>query len=312
MSRTGTRAAVARVAGAPATRVVAVVLVAAAVLVAILLALFVPGPSRPAALLDDPVTVKRALSTTAALFGDPVQAEIDVYTRDSRVAVGSVRVRTAFGHFTVVAKEVAQSSLGDHSLMRTRLTLRCLTRACLPPQNGGRLIQFPPFVVSYREDGRMSSTPVPWDPVQLSSRLPSGSARGLGVIDTAPPLDPRFARSPGLVRFLLLLATVILGLGGAVLVASALWPRPLRARRWERLSPLERSLAVVEAAARSDDEAERRRALDQLALRLHEVSSPRLEGQTRELAWGESPPEADALVLLAQRVRTSLNGGVQA
>ena len=116
------------------------------------------------------------------------------------------------------------------------------------------------------------------------------------MIDTAPPLDPRFARSPDAVRLVLLVATVLLALGGAALVVSALWPPSLRARRrWAKLSPLERSLLLVEAAARQRDETERRRTLDQLALRLGEARSPQLELQTRALAWGEAPPEPDDL-----------------
>ena len=35
--------------------------------------------------------------------------------------------------------------------------------------------------------------------LQVSSRLPPGAATGIGIIDTAPPLDPRFRRSPDLV-----------------------------------------------------------------------------------------------------------------
>ena len=87
---------------------------------------------------------------------------------------------------------------------------------------------------------------------------------------------------------MLLVATVLLALIGAMLVVWALRPASLRAgRQWARLSPLERSLLLVEAAAGSESESERRRTLDRLALRLGEAQSPQLEQQTRALAWGE-------------------------
>ena len=111
---------------------------------------------------------------------------------------------------------------------------------------------------------------------------------------------------------MLLVATVLLALIGAALVVWALWPASLRARRqWAKLSPLERSLLLVEAAAGSESETERRRTLDRLALRLGEARSPQLEQQTRALAWGEEPPAPDDLTSLAAEVRTTLNGKVR-
>jgi hypothetical protein len=83
-------------------------------------------------------------------------------------------------------------------------------------------------------------------------------------------------------------------------------------RRRRRLSPLERSLQRVEAAAQNDDEPTRRRTLDDLATHLGDVPAPSLELQTRAIAWGQSPPDSEALTLLAAQVRTALNGGVQA
>jgi hypothetical protein len=291
-------------------RLVAIALVLAAALTAVAVGGFALRPSAPAAVLDDPVTVKRALSTTAALFGDPVVAEVDVVSRDADVPAVSVRVATTFAPLTVISTKVDRARLGGASLLRTTVMLQCLSRACLPPA-GGRLVQLRPIVVTYAHDGAHARTVIPWHPLQISSRLPQG-ADGIGVIDTAPPLDPGFARSPTTVRAVLLLATALLLLGGAALVVSALWPASLRGRRqWAKLSPLERSLRLVEAAAGGADETERRRTLDQLALRLGDAQSPQLEGQTRALAWGQAPPEPRDLTMLAAKVRATLNGKVQ-
>ena len=98
---------------------------------------------------------------------------------------------------------------------------------------------------------------------------------------------------------LFLLVAAVLGLAGAALVVTALWPPSyLAQRRRRRLSPLERSLQQVEAAAQGDDEAARRRTLDDLATHLGEIPSPSLEVRTRALAWGQSPPDPEALARL--------------
>jgi hypothetical protein len=263
-------------------------------------------------LLNDPITVVRDLSTTSALFGDPVGAEIDVYTDARRVPAGSVRLRARFGPYRAVSTTVEHSSRGGLALSRTRITLQCLTRACLPEQGKTRIVRFPAATITYVQDGRARTVAVPWQPLQVSSRVPAGAAAGLGLVDAAPRLDPGFARPPWIVRTLLLVAAALLGIIGAWLLVSALWPSGyLSGRRWRRLSPLERSLERVEAAARSDDEGERRRTLDELATRLADVPAPALEGQTRALAWGASPPRPEALTDIAGQVRTTLNGEVR-
>jgi len=290
---------------------VAIALAAVAAVAILVIGFSGPSPSSFGGLLEEPITVKRGLSTAAVRFGDRVDAEVDVYTRDGTVASESVHVEAAFGRFTTVSRSVEREHRGPVSLLRTRVVLQCLTRACLPPRSGGQLVQLPPLTVRYRENGRNQSRVVAWGPLQLSSRIPPGATDSIGVIDAAPPLRPGFARSAGAIRTGLLLLTAILALGGVALVVSAIWPRVFPTRRQARISPLERSLIDVEAAAQSNDEVVRRRTLDRLAICLAEADAPQLELQTRALAWGESPPGRDALAALASRVRSSLNGGVR-
>ncbi len=311
MKGPGSRARAAALAGTPAMRLLAIGIVLATAIVAVLAAGLVGRPGATAAALSAPVVVKRSLSTSAVLFGDPVEAEIDVYSNDAVIAARSVRVSTDFGPFRVAATRVDRSSQGNVTLLRTRISLECLTRDCLPPKGGTRLIRFPPLAVTYRAGERDARVLVPWEPLQLSSRLPRDT--GVGVVDTAPPLEPRFERSPELLRTLFLVAAAVLGLVGAALVVTALWPPSFLAqRRWLRLTPLERSLLQVEEAATSGDEAVRRRTLDDLATRLGDIPSPSLESRTRALAWGQSPPEPETLTLLAEQVRTTLNGASRA
>ena len=263
-------------------------------------------------LRERPITINRTLSATAVLFGDRLDAEIDVYTDDNSIEPGSVRVRPDFRPYRAVSTKVDRTSRNGVSLLRLRTSLVCLTKACIPPREGGRVIRFRPFTVTYRAGGQDAGGQVPWGPIQELSRLPVDSTARVGVVDTPPPLDPGFARSPTLLRTALIVAAAVLGVAGALLVVTAIWPPSFSSRyRRRRLSPLEQSLREVEAAARLGDEAQRRRALDQLATHLAELPSPSLEARTRSLAWGAPMPDPEGLTLLTEQVRTSLNGGAR-
>jgi hypothetical protein len=313
VSEPGFRDRAGALADTPAARLLAVGLIlvaAAAVMLAIVL---VDRPGSTARPLDDPITVKRSLSTSAALFGDPVEAEVDVYSDDARIAARSVRVSTSFEPYRVTATRVDRRHQGDVSLLRTRISLECLSQACLPPRGKARVLRFPPFAVAYRNGGREQRVLVPWEPLQVSSRLPADTKERVGIVDSAPLLESRFERSPQTLRAVFLLAAAVLGLAGAALVVTAFWPSSyLAQRRQRRLSPLERSLQQVEAAAEGDDEAARRRTLDDLATHLGEIPSPSLEVRTRALAWGQGPPDPEELTHLAEQVRATLNGGAKA
>ena len=148
---------------------------------------------------------------------------------------------------------------------------------------------------------------VPWETLQLSSRLPASAGVGVSIphrrssrgssarpsaADAAPRRQRPCSAYGGCARRHGPLAAVVPG------------PTP-----WLRLTPLERSFCRSEAAT-SDDETMRRQTLDDLATRLGEIPSPSLESRTRALAWGQSPPEPEALTLLAEQVRTALERGV--
>jgi hypothetical protein len=282
-------------------------------LAAVLVAVLAHRPSSSARVLGDRLAVNGMLSTSAALFGDPLEAEVDVYSNDASIASPSIRISTDFKPYRIVATKVSRVRQGNVSLLRTTISLDCLTRSCLPAKGGARVITFPPATVTYRTGGRDAYALVPWEPLQLSSRLARGTRARPELVDSAPPLESQFRRSPETLSTLFLLAAAVLGLAGTALVVTALWPPAFMAqRRRRRLSPLERSLQRVEAAAQNDDEPTRRRTLDDLATHLGDVPAPSLELQTRAIAWGQSPPDSEALTLLAAQVRTALNGGVQA
>ena len=312
MSVAGFRARVAALADTPAARLLAIGLILVAAAAAALVIVLVDRPRSTARPLDDPITIKRSLSTSAVLFGDPVETEVDVYSNDARIAARSVRVSTTFKPYRVAARSVERRHQDDVTLLRTRISLECLAQACLPPRGKARVIRFPPLAVTYSSEGRERRILVPWEPLQVSSRLPVDNKARVGIVDSAPPLEPQFERSPETLPTLFLLMAVVLGLAGAALVVAALWPPAyLTQRRRRRLSPLERSLQQVEAAAQGDDEIARRRTLDDLATHLSEIPSPSLEVRTRALAWGQGPPDAEALARLAEQVRATQNGGAK-
>lgn len=313
MSRRGAvlRKRVGRLTQKPAVRVSAGALVVGATLAGFLVPVATSPTHARSALLEQPITVKRALSTTAALFGDRVEAEVDVYTADSAIDPASVRIQTDFRPYRAAATRIDRSTRDGMSLLRSRTVLVCLTRRCLAP-SGGRSLQFRPVTVAFRRAGRKRSLEILWQPLETLSRAPSGSGAQAGIVDTAPPLDSGFPRSPALLQAGLILAAVALTLAGLALVVPALWPHAPRLRR-RRTPPsrLEQLLLELETAARIGDEAKRRSVLDQLATSLSTLPSPALEAHTRSLAWGATVPEPDMLLGLAERVRTSVNGALR-
>ena len=253
MSRAGLRKRAAALADAPAARLLAIGLILVATAAAVAAIFLVDRPVTTARPLDDPITVKRSLSTSAALFGDPIEAEVDVYSDGARIAARSVRLSTSFEPYRAAATRIERRHQGDVTLLRTRISLECLTPACLPPRGKTRVLRFPPLAVTYRSGGRDQRVLVPWEPLQVSSRLPAEANARVGIVDSAPSLESRFERSPQTLRTVFLLVAAVLGLAGAALVVTALLPPSyLAQRRQRRLSPLERSLQQVEAAAEGE------------------------------------------------------------
>jgi hypothetical protein len=143
--------------------------------------------------------------------------------------------------------------------------------------------------------------------LRVGSRL---TALANGLADAPPRLTAQPRLSPALSRALLVTLAIALAVVGCWLLATALRPRTTRAqRRWRRLSPLEQALLQLDDAARADDEGLRRRALDQLSVRLGDARMDTLQERSRALAWRERAPEGEALDELGAEVRGSLDAG---
>jgi hypothetical protein len=290
----------------PLARLLAVLLLLVPLAVVLVLAMLPGSGESPPQLLHAPITVTRSLTPSTTLFGDRIEAEVDVLTDGERIDPDSVQVTTDFQPYEAISTARDRSRRGAVTLLRTRVVLACLTTECLAPSAGGRLFRFRPLTVTYRRDGRELSLRRTWEPLQVYSRLGANPR----LVDSAPGLDTGFRVPPTLLRAALLVLAGALVLAGTAWVVTGLWPRfPYSLRRWRRLSPLEQALARLDAAARIDDEATRRRVLDQLASQLEENALPALERHTRGLAWGEATPDREELDRLGEDVRRSLNGG---
>ncbi len=291
----------------PTARLLAIgaVLVAALVVVALL---FRPAGAPPAPeLRRSPITVAQTLTPATALFGDRLEAVVDVYTAAPAVSAGSLRIATDFRPYTVVATHVDRSSRRSVTLTRTLVSLQCLTTACLPPRQRPRTFHFAPTTVRYRQRGQDRRMSEPWIPVRVSSRLESAHAR---LAEAPPELTTETRLPPDALRLGLVAVAIACAAAGAWLVLTGLWPHVFSSRRrWRRLSELDRALAQLDAATAIEDEGLRRRVLEQLATRLGAADRTILERRTRELAWSAHEPGAADLAALGAQVRLDLHGG---
>ena len=305
LARVGAR--LSSIADRPAARLLAIGAVLAVALAIVALVLR-PTAAPPAPeLRRSPITVTQTMTPTTALFGDRLEAVVDVYTAAPAVAAGSVRVATDFRPYTVVAMHVDRSSRRSVALTRTVVSLQCLTTACLPPRQRPRTFHFAPTTVRYRQRGQGRTLTEPWSLVRVSSRLESAQAR---LAEAPPELTTGTRLPPDALRLGLVAIAVACAAAGAWLVLTGLWPHVFSSRhRWRRLSELDRALAQLDAATAIDDEGIRRRVLEQLATRLGEADRAALERRTRELAWSAHEPRADDLAALGAQVRVELNGG---
>ena len=292
-------------------RLLAIGIVLATAIVAMLAAGLVGRPGASAAALTAPVVVKRSLSTSAVLFGDPVGAEIDVYSNDAVIAARSIRVSTDFGPFRVAATRIDRSSQGNVTLLRTRISLECLTRDCLPPKGGTR-----------SSGSRRLPSPIARESGTHACSYHGNRCSSRRDLPAAAPRRDRRYRTAARAAVRALTASCcgrcsswqrpVLGLVGAALVVTALWPPSLLAHRRAAAHP---ARALTSAGRGGGDE--RRRDGATAHPRRPRNTPGRYPFAVTRVAdtgarVGADPPEPETLTLLAEQVRTTLNGGSRA
>ena len=269
------------------------------------------------------LATSRALTPTAHLFGDFVQARLDVIVdRDDldpdgvkasldflpyRIQKGVTRSREDFSHFT---------------RLRWEATLRCITIACVPSRLqsvlGGqegrgerRTYSFKPTRITYEDPttGKVSRLrQVFWPPLDAISRLspdaqeiPSYASLGPGGefgATLAPVDEPTFRAPAWLVGGALLAAALaLLALPTTLIVREVRRRRP-EPQSGEQLSPLEAALRRVERTRDHGDAEEQREALEALAF---ELDGDGRAARVRALAWqSETPAGAETSALVAE------------
>ena len=298
----------------------------AAVLAAVgLAATSLGAPAADAQSILPAVRLQTSISAGPHLFGDSVQARLDVFVDRSRADPSTIRVDTKFFPYTRVGlPQRATASNGSAARISYAYTVDCLTLRCFPGLTKRQArIAFPVAVVRYRErSGTPRGLAVKWPTFRLISRLPPltaaqfrantppvGVGPGPASALFAPVAVPAatYRMSPALLAALLLAGTLI------ALAAAAVLGRPVLAHLREAAqapeepatTSLERALERVERSAATNGRGDRG-ALAWLARELRQAGLHDLVGQARRLAWSEHEPTADESLELAGRVRTAL------
>ena len=261
------------------------------------------------------------LDRRIVLFGDTVNARVDVTFDRRRVDPGSVKVRAAFKEWQRVGRpDVVRSQAGDTVHMGVNYVLRCLRSVC-PPERESRPFEFDPATVEFADldsgTASPSSVEVFWPRLIVNTRIGPGDLTVLpspwrGQVASVP--EPSYRLSPSVLIALLLGGALVLAVAGGGL-AYAGWPRretepepePIVLPEFS-LTPLEQALELLEDAARANGAADQRRSLELVA----EVLAQRgdadgLAPAARELAWSPTPPPPEATKGLAVRVRATLD-----
>lgn len=277
------------------------------------------------------VATSRALTPTAHLFGDPVEARVDVVVDRRRLDPDRVRLRVDFLPYRLIDGGIRRSRRDFPGFTRVRfeMSLRCLTVRCIPSrlasvlgaQEGRgerRTFRFPPARVVYDEPGSAKVRHlrrVWWPPLDaisgLSATNPEVQAGSFNAFapgaefkaTVTPVLEPSYRLPPPL------LASVLFG-GAALVLAfpATLALRELRRRRpapeaEPELPPLERALRLVEWAVADADAERRREALEALAYELDESRQEERAREARALAWAPQEPAPEEMAELVETLR---------
>ena len=279
-----------------------------------------PGQAGPQLDFED-IGARAVLSPRTLLFGDLLNARVDVIVENTVVDPDSVRIAIAFAPWAIVGEpERMRREAGTKTHLRTSWVLRCLLSPCVPSGQVAPL-EFDPARVSYVKDGTRRSAPVQWPLLTVYSRFASANFEGGARAAPATPWradlltmpEVSYRLSPWLVVGLALALGGAFAAGGVALAVVA-WPRrkPVLPPEPEpeplpQLTPLEQALELLEDASREDGVEERRRSLELVAevLEDHEGAGD-IVRRAKVLAWSEDAPEVDDTSGLASSVRSRL------
>lgn len=278
---------------------------------------------------DKTAVVRGALVPNVHLFGEPVEAQVDVILDRSKVDPTDVRLQTGFEPYDEVGeRRVERRDIGRFSLLRYSATLSCLSEECIPRTAAGettvsQLPGLPPFLPGQQRDEKVKYQFPPallveeagsadrtlgrvvWAPLRSLSRINWYDSNVVGQDfpfgATVTPLpEPDYRISPTLLGVSLLLLAFALVAVPVGLLWRSRRQRAAPAPKAPSLSPLERALALVEWASRRPSVEERREALEVLAF---ELDADERAAKAREKGWSPPSPEPADMTELVAAIR---------
>jgi hypothetical protein len=287
-----------------------------------------PSAQPPIAPPDDdtPIRSRGMLTPQIILFGDVIEARLDVVLDNTRIDPGSVRISAGFTPWEVLGDpERTRRDVGSTTYLRTTWRLRCFIGPCVPSGQVAPL-EFSQARVTFvvpAEGVERQAMPAPWPVLTVFSRFASASFDDdfaappwRADVLTLPAVTYRVP--PNLALGVLVGAGGLLVLGGFALLFVA---RPRRAPAPEpepvvvlppRLTPLQQALALLEDMNNANGAEDRRRSLELVADALSDWGDPNLSRTARVLAWSEHAPVPEETSDLAARVRETLRAELEA
>jgi hypothetical protein len=261
------------------------------------------------------MTISTSVEPRVQLFGDPVEARIDLLFDRRRVlpAANKIRIEAPFSPFEVVdAPTVERAESGDLVHLRYTYRLLCLDRRCATgsPRTD---VQLPAVRVFYSlaDIRQRANDSAQWPTVSVASQLTRADLQQARWRANRDLPAVSYAIAPGTLAALLALAAVLALLGaagvGAPLFAAKRVAPVLGPDAEDGLPPLDRALAAVRRVFDSGEVPDRRRALERLSRELGLAGEPQLATRARELAWSPEPPSPDEVDALAADVH-AVNG----
>jgi hypothetical protein len=268
-----------------------------------------------------PIAAGTTLDPRVLLFGDTLQATVDVTYDRRKVNGDSIKLAPDFASWETVAPTVRERHVaGDEGYLHVTYTMRCEIGPCVP-QGGTAKLEFDPVKVSYLAVGgkKRSSVDAHWAVLVTHSQLVTDDFENRQAANTPwradavtlPAVSYRVA--PRLVRGVAFGVGALLAVVGIVLAVLAI---PRRAPRPEpepepeepepMLPPLEHALVLLEADVRSNGGADQRRALELVAEELEARAEWPLARRARRMAWAEDVPAVTQTRGLATEVRAAI------
>jgi hypothetical protein len=270
-----------------------------------------------------PLKAYVSISPIVHLFGDTIQARVDVLTDSRLVDPSSIRVHGDFLPYQPLASPTLdRERVGRLTQLTWTWSLRCLDAQCVPtapPSDRYHVFRFHPVhidVVAPNGKLRYGIT-AGWPPIQVGSQMSPAVLRALVLqnriawrYQLTPVAAPAYERSPSLLFWLALGAAGIMFAGAAG--ALLRWYFAIRPRHAKSAAkpgtPLERALALIAWAHEQGDETLQRKAFERAADELVALPAETVKELARaahELAWSPHLPEEEEIESFAQQALES-------